>query len=137
MQLWSQRETSRATILPEKPVGRSQGTRYSLELMTLAMLRGTEKVADGENFARGGINRTSRRFSGSLRSDEAPDMGHFRPLSKEVTGYKDSMADGGVRCELLSTSNSLIIRENTGNFRDFGRLGVELGPNKSCLLSGF
>ena len=47
------------------------------------------------------------------------------------------MADDAVLCELLSASNSLIIRENTGNFRDFGRLGVELGPNKSCLLSGF
>jgi hypothetical protein len=33
--------------------------------------------------------------------------------------------------------NSLIIRENTGNFRDFGHLEVELGPNKPCLLSGF
>jgi hypothetical protein len=49
----------------------------------------------------------------------------------------DCVADDAVLCELLSASNSLIIRENTGNFRDFGRLGVELGPNKSCLLSGF
>lgn len=34
-------------------------------------------------------------------------------------------------------SNSLIIREDTGNFRDFGCIGVELGPNKPCLLLGF
>jgi hypothetical protein len=47
------------------------------------------------------------------------------------------MVDDAVLCELLSASNSLIIRENTGNFRDFDRLGVELGPNKSCVLSGF
>jgi hypothetical protein len=47
------------------------------------------------------------------------------------------MADEAVWRELLSASNSLIIRENTGNFRDFGRLGVELGPNKPCLLSSF
>jgi hypothetical protein len=33
--------------------------------------------------------------------------------------------------------HELIIRENTGNYRDFGGLGVELGPNKSCLPSGF
>src|SRR5260370_34542360 len=33
--------------------------------------------------------------------------------------------------------NSLITRENTGNFDDFGRLGAELWPKKPCLLSGF
>jgi hypothetical protein len=49
----------------------------------------------------------------------------------------DCVADDAVLCELLSASNSLIIRENTGNFRDFDRLGVEAGPNTSCLLSGF
>ena len=49
----------------------------------------------------------------------------------------DWVADDAVLCELLSASNALIIRENTGNYRDFGRLGVEFGPNKSCLLSGF
>jgi hypothetical protein len=49
----------------------------------------------------------------------------------------ECVADDAVLCELLSASNSLIIRENTGNYRDFGRLGVELGPNKSCLLWGF
>ena len=31
----------------------------------------------------------------------------------------------------------LIIRENTGNFRDLGRLGAESRPNKPCLLSSF
>jgi hypothetical protein len=34
-------------------------------------------------------------------------------------------------------SNSLIIRENTGNFRDFGCLEVDLNRRKPCLLSGF
>jgi hypothetical protein len=33
--------------------------------------------------------------------------------------------------------NSLITRENTGNFDDFGRLRGELWPKKPCLLSGF
>jgi hypothetical protein len=33
--------------------------------------------------------------------------------------------------------NSLITREKTGNFNDFGRLGAELWPKKPCLLSGF
>ncbi len=46
-------------------------------------------------------------------------------------------ADSAVRCELLSASNSLIIRENTGNSRDFDSLGVDLQPEKPCLLSGF
>jgi hypothetical protein len=32
---------------------------------------------------------------------------------------------------------SLITRENTGNFNDFGRLEAELWPKKPCLLSGF
>src|ERR1039458_5287572 len=49
----------------------------------------------------------------------------------------DWMADDAVRCELLSASNSLIIRENTGNFRDFGRLRAELQPKKPRLLWGF
>src|ERR1019366_6775970 len=49
----------------------------------------------------------------------------------------DCVADDAVLCELLSALNSLIIRENTGNFRDFAGPGAELGPNKSCLLSGF
>jgi hypothetical protein len=47
------------------------------------------------------------------------------------------LADDAVWCELLSASNSLIIRENTGNIRDFDHLGVELNRNKPCLLSGF
>ena len=34
-------------------------------------------------------------------------------------------------------SNSLIIMENTGNFRDFGRPETGLRPKKPCLLSGF
>jgi len=49
----------------------------------------------------------------------------------------DCVADGAVWRELPSGSNSLIIRENTGNFRDFGRLVVELRPNEPYLLSGF
>ena len=58
-------------------------------------------------------------------------------FSAENAKIEDWLADDAVQCELLSASNSLIIRENTGNFRDFDRLGVELGPNKSCLLWGF
>jgi len=38
--------------------------------------------------------------------------------------------------ELLSASNSLIIGENTGNIRDFGRLGADLKPKNSSILSG-
>ncbi len=37
----------------------------------------------------------------------------------------------------LPASNSLIIRENTGNFHDFGCLGAELHAKKPCLLWGF
>jgi hypothetical protein len=47
------------------------------------------------------------------------------------------MVDGAVRCEPVSASNSLIIRENTGNFRDFGRLWADSKREKPCLLSGF
>ncbi len=32
---------------------------------------------------------------------------------------------------------SLIIRENTGNFRDFGRPAVDLKQKKPCFLCGF
>jgi|ERR1700733_1574494 hypothetical protein len=38
---------------------------------------------------------------------------------------------------MLSASNSLIIRENTGNFRDFDPLEAGLRPKKLCLLCGF
>jgi hypothetical protein len=37
----------------------------------------------------------------------------------------------------LRNPNSLIIRENTGNFRDFDHLGSCLKPKKPCLLSRF
>ncbi len=72
-----------------------------------------------------------------LRLLELAHTREFRELLLRRPKIADSVADGAVRCVLLSASNSLIIRENTGNFRDFGRLEIELGPNKPCLLSGF
>ena len=39
--------------------------------------------------------------------------------------------------ELISAINSLIIRENTGNYRNFGRPRAALQPNKLYLLAGF
>jgi hypothetical protein len=57
--------------------------------------------------------------------------------SAEMLNIADSLADDAVRCKRLSASNSLIIRENIGNFPDFGRLASDLRPNWSCLLSGF
>jgi hypothetical protein len=41
-------------------------------------------------------------------------------FSAENAKIADWLADGAVWRELLSASNSLIIRENTGNFSDFG-----------------
>jgi hypothetical protein len=58
-------------------------------------------------------------------------------FSAENVKIAACLADDAVWCELLSGSNSLIIRENTGNIRDFDHLGVELNPNKPCLLPGF
>jgi hypothetical protein len=40
-------------------------------------------------------------------------------VSAEKVKIADWVADDAVCCELLSSSNSLIIRENTGNFFDF------------------
>jgi hypothetical protein len=62
------------------------------------------------------------------------DISEFPLENAEIA---DCLADDAVRRELLSGSNSLIIRDNTGNFSDFGRLGAELGPDKLCLLSRF
>jgi hypothetical protein len=76
-------------------------------------------------------------FSATANMQKKPLARAIRRFERRIPRDKDSVADDAVLCELLSASNSLIIRENTGNFRDFGRLGVELGPNKSCLLSGF
>jgi hypothetical protein len=49
----------------------------------------------------------------------------------------DWVADEAVWREPLSAANSLIIRENTGNFRDFDPLEAELQPKRSRPLSGF
>ena len=56
-------------------------------------------------------------------------------LTAENAKTEDCLADGAVRCEPLSTSNSLIIRENTGNFRDLGPLGTKVRP-KNLVLAG-
>jgi len=58
-------------------------------------------------------------------------------ISGENAEIADCVADGAVRRELLSTSNSLITSENTGDFRDFDRLRACLQPKKLCLLSCF
>src|SRR5277367_801452 len=50
---------------------------------------------------------------------------------------KTSMADVAVCRELLSASNSLMIRENTGNFRDFDSFGDCSHPKKPFLLWSF
>jgi hypothetical protein len=47
------------------------------------------------------------------------------------------MVDGAVCSELLSASNSLIFRENTGNFSDSGRLLVDFAAKTPCLRYGF
>jgi hypothetical protein len=47
------------------------------------------------------------------------------------------MADEPVWRELLSASNSLIIREYTGNFAHLVRPGATLQPNNPHLFSGF
>jgi len=41
-----------------------------------------------------------------------------------------NLADEPVSCELLSESNSLITRENTGNFLGFGTLKPRSQPKK-------
>ena len=46
----------------------------------------------------------------------------------------DWLADEAVWCELLSVSNSLIIRENTGNYRDFSCSRRDL--QKALVFSG-
>jgi hypothetical protein len=58
-------------------------------------------------------------------------------FSAENAEIADWVADDPVRCELLSRSNSLMIRENTGNFRDFGPLGDRWQPKKPYLLWSF
>jgi hypothetical protein len=49
---------------------------------------------------------------------------------------EDWLADGAVSCEPVSASNSLISREDTGNFRDLGPHGADLRPKKPCPLGG-
>ena len=52
-------------------------------------------------------------------------------FSAENAEIADWVADDPVRRELLSRSNSLMIRENTGNFRDLGPFGEPLAPEKA------
>jgi hypothetical protein len=61
---------------------------------------------------------------------------HYFDFSAESVEGADCLADGAVRCEMLFASYSLIIRENTGNSRDFGCLGINLRLKKSHLPSG-
>jgi len=58
-------------------------------------------------------------------------------ISPESGDLVDWVADDAVCCERLSASNSLIIRENTGNFRDFSPPGADLEPKKPHILLGF
>jgi integrase len=55
--------------------------------------------------------------------EKADQSGRFeRGLTTMIEAKKCSnLADDAVSCELFSASNSLITRESTGNFRDFGR----------------
>jgi hypothetical protein len=47
-------------------------------------------------------------------------MGNIFEVSAENVKTADCLADDAVRFELLSASNSLIVRENTGDFAIFG-----------------
>jgi hypothetical protein len=57
------------------------------------------------------------------------------PQRKRKTRTVWRMAQSDANCSL--GSNSLLNKENTGNFRDLGRLRADFGPNKTCLLSVF
>ena len=62
---------------------------------------------------------------------------HYFQGFAENAEIADWVADDAVCCERLSASNSLIIRENTGNFRDFSPPGADLEPKKPHILLGF
>jgi hypothetical protein len=75
-------------------------------------------------------------FSATTYMQKKPLARAIQQLERRISRDKDWVADDTVWCELLSQLNSLIIRENTGNYRDFGRPGAALQPNKLYLLSG-
>jgi hypothetical protein len=72
-------------------------------------------------------------FSGELASQLAPYTRGFLGFGRREPIIGHSVADG----ELLSASNSLIIRENIGNFSDSGRLPGRLCGKTPCLREVF
>jgi hypothetical protein len=78
-----------------------------------------------------------RSFAACIHSGEKCSKAVSGPARSESRQkIADWLPDDAVSCELLSASNSLIIRENTGNIRDFGRFGADLKPKNSSILSG-
>jgi len=57
----------------------------------------------------------------------------FRDFNTSKTRVR--MTQSAANCS--PQSNSLLNRENTGNFRDLGRPEADLQPKKPCLLYGF
>src|SRR5438034_156061 len=60
-------------------------------------------------------------FSGHVQAHTPGERRAFAPAATEDTGERDSPLEEAVRSELVSGKpNSLVSRENTGNFIDFG-----------------
>jgi hypothetical protein len=62
---------------------------------------------------------------------------HFAASQLSGRGDRDWLADEAVWREPLSASNSLIIREKTGKFVDFGPRGLDPQRKKTRFIAGF
>src|SRR5271154_3709735 len=85
-----------------------------------------------------GVSLSAERLKDHARLHESSRIGADFDHSRVNCGGRKArwrMRQSDANCSLRQIS--LIIRENTGNIRDFGQLGVELRPNKPGLLSGF
>ena len=93
-----------------------------------------------ENFRPRWPNRPHESpVSGGLPKSDPPQTPRIRANPAHcdrrrliVSTTADSMAVGGVECELVSAGRSLICRENTGNFVRFEHRGGRLGRASSA-----
>ena len=82
-------------------------------------------------------NRSTSSFSGGLRIAETPLAARFLQLEEFFSIFETQVRMMQSDANRSQPSNSLIIRENTGNYRDLEHLEGELQPKMSCLPSAF
>ena len=105
--------------------------RSDRRFQTLSPTRAREVARLIENEARGNLSRPGPHLmpdkqAGYMTATEFHIASALQPL--RAGGVHIWLADDAVRCEPLSSQNSLLNREITGNFADFCLHGTDRRP---------